>query len=62
MQPKAVAACFVATVDRRILGEIKTPLGLGNLLEQRFPGFKTSDLGVEIDPHLATETTRNWPW
>ncbi len=37
-------------------------LALDQLLEQRFPGFKTSDLGVEIDPHLATETTRNWPW
>lgn len=28
--------------------------------EQRFPGFKTSQYGVDIDVRLAQETTKGW--
>lgn len=30
-------------------------------LEKRFPGFKTSDFGVDIDLNLAKDTTKGWP-
>jgi hypothetical protein len=29
--------------------------------ESRFPGFKTTDVGVDIDVQVAVKTTENWP-
>ncbi len=29
-------------------------------LEQRFPGFKATDVGLEMDSRIAAETTKGW--
>ncbi len=33
---------------------------LSKQYEQKFPGFKSTDLGMEIDPVVAKETVKNW--
>lgn len=33
---------------------------LNAALERQFPGFTTTDVGVEIDTRLAAETTKGW--
>jgi hypothetical protein len=33
---------------------------LNQAYERRFPGFKTSQYGVDIDVRLAQETTKGW--
>jgi hypothetical protein len=30
------------------------------MLERRFPGFKASDVGLDVDAKLAAETTKGW--
>jgi hypothetical protein len=33
---------------------------LCGMLQNQFPGFKASDIGIEMDVKRAAETTKNW--
>ncbi len=33
---------------------------LSKHLEKRFPGFKATDVGLEMDSRIAAETTKGW--
>jgi hypothetical protein len=34
---------------------------LNGVMERRFPGFKATPSGMDVDVKLAAETTRGWP-
>lgn len=50
----------ICTPEEFIMALAKEAFALDVLLEQKFPGFKSSDDGIVMDVEKAKQTTKNW--